>query len=246
MTGRGAWPTSGKGGTLNAKGTGPGSYYVLAAAGQPQVGSGPGLSSDDINVRAVHWGVRAIQKRTGAALNRKVPVDGIFGPVTSQAVIAFQTKVPEKVGKADGIFGPRTAKALLLPLLQKRSAKVNFEDWSVICGLVQNESGWDPGAVGYADEHDLGLAQINRPANPTVSESQCYAPATAFDYAISRFRSAVDAFGGDKRVAIASYNLGMGGARSWSRAGQPDVWDPNKTGKPRYVNAYIDRILTGC
>lgn len=40
------------------------------------------------------------------------PADGIYGPVTKKAVIAFQKANP-KLGKADGIIGPKTWSAII-------------------------------------------------------------------------------------------------------------------------------------
>ena len=70
MSGRGAWPGKGRGGTLKRLKdltTPPGPYYMLAAGSVQLVGAaarnavrdGKTPTSDDL---AVHYGVKAIQK----------------------------------------------------------------------------------------------------------------------------------------------------------------------------------------
>lgn len=239
MSGRGAWSVAGVGGTLNVGGKTPGPYYCLAV-GRPWVGS----DSYNLSDRAVHAGVVAIQQ----ALNREnkagLLVDGLFGPATSKAVTAWQQKQP--VSANTGVWGgvgPDSAKALFLPLLQRRVA----DGWAyVVCGVITNESNWDPGAVGYVDDSDLGLAQINGPSHPDLSEEERFTPEVAIDFVHSTLLSNLSYFGGSLRTAVAAYNLGRGGASAWRKAGSPDSWTPPGATTERDVAGYIDRILTAC
>lgn len=242
--GRGAWPVNGLGGTLQANkttgGTKPGPYYMLAVRPSAQVGSG-GLGSTDAQVRAVNYGVRAIQRAISRFAGTNLLIDGIYGPVTSKAVRDWQAKQPASANTGVwGGVGQDSAKALFGPWL-KLVVPNHFE---VLYGIISQESTWDPGAVGYTDPNDLGLAQINGPANPSLTEADRFDPDVAFANAHARLTLALSRFSGDLRTAVASYNLGLGGASSWKRAGSPDLWTPAGATTPRNVAAYIDNILT--
>lgn len=238
MTGR-AWPSNGAGGTLNASGNEPGPYYVLATAEVSAVGSA-GFAAPDILHRAVAYGVRSIQR----ALNRQLGgapfrADGVFGEKTSEATKTFQRK---RNLTADGVVGPQTARALFTPVV-RRLATVRVPACALE-GQVQNESGFDPGAVGYVDDRDLGLMQINGRWHPEFDESERFSPIVAVDYAIELYNNALSALGGNLEDAVAAYNLGIGGARTWIEHGRPDVIDYYE--RPVEIRAYIDRILSGC
>lgn len=252
ITGRGAW--SSVGGTLALKSDNPGPYYKLPISGINYIGKS--IDITDPNQRAVKGAVKAYQAGLNRRIGTKLLVDGILGPVTSKAIIEFQ-KVR---GLApDGAIGATTSKALLLNDL----AKVVQQNWqmypgttaisqTILCGLVTQESGWDAGAVGYVDDHDFGLMQISGD-NHDYTEEQRLDPMVAFQFAFDYLRNSIN----DYRIvtlddAIASYNLGIGGASKWITAGRPNLWDP--TGRPptdpkynpRNVRGYITTIKTAC
>lgn len=235
MSGRGAWPVSGSGGTKKYKdATRPGPYYYL--------GSGDEVGS--INAYAVRQAVKAYQR----ALNRRLAgdnlvIDGRFGAVTSAAVTRFQNRHPE-VGIWGGI-GPDTSKALLYPDLLKEVEDANFKHPNIVSGTINTESMWDAGAVGFLDETDLGLAQINGKAHPEWSDAERLRPKRAFRFIMAYYTNSFNQLGNDLDLVVASYNLGIGGARSWDRAGRPDEWTPAGASRPRNVRAYIDKIIAG-
>lgn len=236
MSGR-CWPVDGTGGTLNAAGTGPGPYYVLAADDSSSVGGGE--DSAQVTTRAVFYGVLALQR----ALRRLQPIplaiDGIFGQETAAATFRFQQKA--KLG-ADGVIGPKTAKALFTPAV-KRLATADVPS-CLLLGQIQNESMFDPGAVGYVDDRDLGLLQINGHWHPDMTEPERFAPLFAIDYAVGIYEANL-AHLDELSDAVAAYNLGLGGAKSWIEHGRPDVIDYYPTG-PVHIRDYIDRILANC
>ena len=243
MTNRGAWSNAGVGGTLSVDGKSRGPYYRESTGDLPVVGSG-GWTAADPNARAVFGAVIAIQRGINRRSDANLLVDGLYGARTAESVTIWQAGLPKSLGTGVwGGIGPDSAKALLLPLLRNT---VTDGRAYIVCGLVQNESAWDPGAVGAVDANDLGLGQINGPSNPTLSEKVRLQPATAFGYMRDRLTAAIDYFDGDLRTAVASYNLGRGGASSWKKAGSPDSWTPVGSSTPRQVNAYVDRILTSC
>jgi len=249
LSGRGAWNSRGVGGTLNIKGDGPGLYYRTPATGTDYIGKT--VDTTDVNERAVKGAVKAYQ----AALNRRLGInltlDGVLGPVTSKAISDYQAKAGEHV---DGVIGPKTSKSLLLPDLQKvvrnyRTAYPGHDEitWIIICGIITNESAWDAGAVGAVDDEDLGLAQINGPSHTQYTEAQRLDPMVAFPFVFNYLRESLD-YVSIVTIddAIASYNLGVGGATNWIKAGRPDIWKPTPTSAPRDVRGYIDRIKTAC
>jgi len=247
LSGRGAW--SSIGGTLSVDGTKAGIYYRLPTSGTNYIGKN--IDDTDQNQRAVKGAVKAYQAALNRRLGIKLLVDGILGPVTSKAIFDYQKKVGEYV---DGVIGPKTSKSLLLPDLQKtvRNYQTAYPGhteitWVIVCGIISNESGWDAGAVGYVDDEDLGLAQINGPSHPQYSEAQRLDPMVAFPFVFNYLRESLD-YVSIVTIddAIASYNLGVGGASNWIKAGRPDIWKPTATSAPRDVRGYINRIKTAC
>ena len=243
IVGRGAWPKDGGGGTLSMSRDAPGPYYAFPApeADLPLPGSG-GWKSEDPNERAVHGAVLAIQH----ALNRRgkygLTASGRFDWPTMDATIKFQKQVDLP---AWGGVDRETAKALFLPDLKSRCRTLRFPHWQVACGVVTNESAWDPGAVGRVKHVDIGLAQINGDAHPDMSEVQRLRPGFAFTFIINYLNVALKTFDGNIDYAIASYNLGRTGARRWIDAGCPNPYTPAGS-VPRNVQAYIERIKTAC
>jgi len=241
--GRGAWPSDGRGGTLKNSTT-PGKYYMLG-----QGWGTPGLSAVlrfidgqpvPLDELAVHHGVKTIQRLLNecTGLGVTVKVDGIFGASTDAAVRKLQ-----KIGsiKQDGIVGQSTMKTLLFLPVTKRSK--TDDEWHAVWGILTFEGGWDPGAVGYADKNDLGLAQVNTVAHPTVTIEQAFDHNWAIDFIYNYLYNAGKYLGDNIRDQVASYNLGIGGTRQWIAAGRPDVWLPSWSTIERKPNEYIDRIL---
>jgi hypothetical protein len=240
--GRSAWPKGGAGGTLDWDGKTPGKYYVWAPAGTPLVGSG-GWTSTDGNLRAVHGGVQAIQEALNRRINAGLTLTGEFDGATATAASQFRLSVGEDSWPG---VGPATAKALLLPDLQTICQSKGLGDaWPVVCGVVQNESAWDPGAVGYVKPVDLGLAQINGDAHPDMSERERLNPLLAFTFIVNYLTNAMKALDGNLDDAIASYNLGITGCKRWIEQGRPEMYTPAGS-VPRNVPAYIDRIKNAC
>jgi len=239
--GRSAWPKTGVGGTLEWDGKTPGRYYCLAAPGMPLVGSG-GWKSKDPNERAVHGAVLAIQRALNRRLRDKLEITGVFDSSTAQAASQFRRAIGQD---GWGGIGPFTAKSLWLPELQAQCHRRGIEQWHVVCGVIQNESAWDPGAVGYVKPVDIGLAQINGDAHPDMTERERLSPTFAFGFVISYLLNAMRALDGNLDHAIASYNLGITGARRWIKEGCPEMYQPPGS-VPRNVPAYIARIKSAC
>jgi hypothetical protein len=240
--GRSAWSKTGVGGTLEWDGKSPGRYYCLAAPNVPLVGSG-GWSAESVDERAVHGAVVAIQRALRQQVTTQLGVTGVFDRPTADAALRFRRTLGLDTW---GGIGPATARALFMHELQRVCAKRGVSDqWEVVCGIVQNESGWDPGAVGYIKPVDIGLAQINGDSHPDMSEKERLRPPFAFNFIIDYLTNAMKALDGNVDHAIISYNLGITGTRRWIAAGSPEIWTPEGS-TTRNVHAYVERIKTAC
>lgn len=199
MTGRGAWTKVGF-----PAGSGP--YYTLA---QPiNIGSQPNL---DQAHRAVTYGVKAIQTRLNELrYTPALTVDGWLGPLTATAIVWAQHQLNVT---ADGQAGPHTLQAMLWPVIQQ----VAGTNAHTVGGIASHESGFDPGAVGELDDHDIGLVQINGPANPTLTEAQRFDYHVAFKYCADRIAAALNTYH-NIDYAIASY-ANPSWAQTWSKTG---------------------------
>ena len=146
-------------------------------------GSEPGR---DLDFEAVHFGVLAIQNLlnyNGVVLDYTTG-PGIFGPKTDAAVRRYQAAY---VKPADGIAGPNTLKALLRKPIKQYQSAYGIPD-NLLAGLVAQESGFDPGAVGYSTPADLGLVQINTNV-VSVTHEQVFDPFYSLPWAARRMNS---------------------------------------------------------
>lgn len=218
MNGRGAWSKIGMP-------AGAGGFYRLMSP--VRIGSEP---TRDEHFLAVNYGVKVIQRRCiGMGFSSsKFPVDGVFGERTDIAVRWAQGKLGLI---SDGAVGPKTMFAMLWPLLQADSPILN----RTIGGMIQNESGWDPGAVSFEyrieNGPDRGLVQINEKANPDVSIAEAFDHRFSFRYANIRLSNALATYG-NLDIAIADHNS-PAWARQWFLTGSA----PNAT-----ILAYVQRI----
>lgn len=223
--GRAAWPFSGLGGTLSADGTEPGRWFRAPAKGATvaKVGlTGYRANRDNaecsINDYAVFRAVVAMQKFFGT------PADGIWGSDTDAKVKIWQT---EHGLTPDGVFGRLTARALWTPVIEKTAAQTDdSQRWltKVTVGHVTWESDFDAAAVGGTTPQDVGLGQINGPSHPDLTLDQRLDPVFTIKWLVGFVDSNLAEFPGDLDAGIAAYNLGKGGARSWIKAGRPDIW----------------------
>lgn len=255
--GRGAWPYTGKGGTLKldsaTRMTKPGPYYMLATSSSLLVGLAAARSLKagqipDLNEYAVNLGVKAIQNRLNAvgavgADGKSLTADGVFGRNTSSAAQLFQART--LVLTPDGIVGAATSKVLFHPVIDETAAALSVPQ-NILCGTLSFESLLDPGAVGGVDAEDLGLGQINGPAHPSMTVEDRFDPLLAIRFVAALIKSNMDAFPNNIDDAVAAYNLGQGGCRLWIAAGRPQWWTPAGATAMRDVLHYINAIKTAC
>ena len=242
MSGRGAWPVSGAGGTKKYKdATRPGPYYFLGTGAAPD---GRVRTNDEY---AVYRAVVAYQAALNRRINAGLATDGLFGERTSEAVTVFQNQNSDQTGTPWGGIGPDTSKALLYPDLKKVVADNNNKliTPAIVSGTVNHESMWDVGAVGFLDDSDLGLAQINGTAHPDMTRAERLGPLVSFQFVIDYYDNALAQLNNNVRDAIASYNLGIGGAKRWISQNRPQFYTPQGETRARNVWEYIDSVLAG-
>ncbi len=204
MTGRGAWTSIG----MPVDTT----YYELLPK-PPYIGQ---QSTVDLNHQAVTFGVWAIQRQLVKAGISLTP-DGVFGPSTKDAVLAFQKKAwPTTSAEWDGIFGRGSAKKLFDGEISAEEKLYGIPD-RLEHGIVMQESVVDPGAVGYTTPEDHGLVQINASAHPDISVAQAFDPPYALRFCASTLAAARLKYG-RWDCAVASWNSPVDAA-TWAKTG---------------------------
>lgn len=235
--GRGAWTITG--GLLPAK---PGStsrsgYYRLAGLGEIFVGAGWSTGADTSHHAQCVWlGTTAIQDLIGMAPSDQ---DGWFGPDTDQYVRAAQSALRVEV---DGIIGRDTMRAVLTPLINAHALSIPVR---ILGGLLLNESGLDPAAVG-SNGTDHGVAQINLAAHPEISLTDAMHPEFAIAWTSQELLSNYQRLGprcvrgvDPWNVAIAAHNSPTL-ARQWATTGSAPV----VPGRPFQIAEYVQRVKT--
>lgn len=233
--GRGGWKTRGM------PDNGTGFYQLLSPV---QVGAAttkldptdPNYNLSVLDYKAVHYGVKALQHRLNKMGYLPALVeDGHFGTTTHQAALWAQRKLGVVV---DGQIGPRTSAAMFWPSITYIARHTNRPTCTAaqlaqaVGGIASHESIFDPGAVGQLLIDDLGLVQINGPANPLMTFEDCFDYAKALTYCANRINAA---YGTYQRLdyAVASYFV-PAWAEQWAKTGIA----PN----PEIV-AFVDYVL---
>lgn len=124
----------------------------------------------------------------------------------------------------DGKAGPKTCSALLQRrLLAVASARrIRVDDLE---GIVRQESGYDLAAIGYTDHDDRGLTQKHIYPDGSVILSQAIRPATALPRLADQLKRCGELW--DAGAAVASWNIGEGGAEWWFEHGKPTTGSPS-------------------
>jgi putative peptidoglycan binding protein len=153
-----------------------------------------------------------------------------FGDAMDHEVRAFQDKQGLIV---DGILGPATGRALL----QQRTFSVVANMWRPpglldqclrdTRGIIQHESAYDVGAIGYVDSGDRGCTQVHvyTSSGPSINLSQAIRPALAIPRLVAQLVRLTHDYDAD--AAVVSWNCGEGGAQWWYENGKPTTGSPS-------------------
>lgn len=121
---------------------------------------------------------------------------------------------------ADGVVGPMTAEAIFRTMIQAHERMSKIPDrW--VAKIVKLESAEDPGATGWADPDDHGLAQINVVLRGITVE-QAHNPSFAIPY-LCRGLVNSESVLHDWDAAVVSWNTGLFWAGKWLAAGKPNL-----------------------
>lgn len=92
----------------------------------------------------------------------------------------------------------------------QRAAQQHGIDPSILAGLIETESGWNPNAVSKAGAR--GIAQIMPQYHPGVNVND---PVASINYAAKYLSQLQRQFGGDMRLALIAYNAGPGNVEKY-------------------------------
>lgn len=164
------------------------------------------------------------------ALKYELAFNGLTGMVLDSPTLGAAADVQIRLFQAskqllqDGVVGPRTARELLRARIIAASSDYRVPFVSVD-GIVRHESSYDLGAIGYVDNDDRGLTQKHIYAYGSVNISQAIRPALALPRLASQLRRCTLLWDAD--AAIASWNIGEGGAEWWFSEGKPTSGSPS-------------------
>jgi Transglycosylase SLT domain len=124
----------------------------------------------------------------------------------------------------DGTVGRQTYTSLIKHVVFAREVRFDIPN-HYLAGMVTQESGFDPVALGFIDPNDRGLLQINRVHHPDVSDQEAFNPRFAAEWGARRMATASNLFVGKTTelqwdCAIAYHNNPTS-AKEWFETEQP-------------------------
>jgi hypothetical protein len=140
---------------------------------------------------------------------------------TYRAVKAYQKTSSLGV---DGAVGRQTYTSLIKHVVFAREVKYDIPN-HYLAGMITQESGFDPVAIGYINPNDRGLLQINEIYHPDISDKEAFNPRFAVEWGARRMTTASNLFVGKTTelqwdCAIAYHNNPTL-AKEWFETGQP-------------------------
>lgn len=147
----------------------------------------------------------------------------------------------------DGVVGPNTTEYLFEHLIAQAEDLKKVPD-RLAARLIKLESSEDPGAIGWSDQDDKGLCEINILIRH-ITIPQAFDVHFAVPYLCNDIAGAFLELG-DWEGALASWNVGGFWAGKWVAAGKPTsgAWDPKNsvdwfTRASSYVSLVKSQIL---
>jgi hypothetical protein len=143
---------------------------------------------------------------------------GTFGPHTADACAQFQRS---KVLPVDGEVGFKTAAHLWSDHCHWFEA-VHGLPIGLLHGLIALESAWDPGAEGWFDPQDRGIAQIRRASHPDVTDELAFGDQPfCLEWTAQRIANAYAGLGVERWEPAIAYHNNPKKARAWAETGEP-------------------------
>lgn len=203
----------------------------------PRMGKLP--DSPDYDDLRENWAIKSFQEELVYRGFDPGTYSGIYDRATYRAVVNFQKT---RGINADGKIGSVTSRKLFTKRMNELTVTYGLAP-KVLCGLVTQESGFDPAAVGFVNPSDRGLVQINASAHPDVSDEYAFTAQSALQWGAERLSNAYEYFSSKTsdeslawKCAIANHNS-PADAKAWVTTGSP----PDEQ-----IANYVARILQHC
>ncbi len=176
--------------------------------------------------RAVEFIAQRLNVDPLTVLNKQLELNGMdaLPPTPAMEVVNKLTpqqqqllhkfKTPERSSRGfggTGKYDPAVVPGGYGEMIQKSAQKHGIPP-SIVAGLIETESAWNPKAVSPVGAK--GLAQFMDPTAAEFGVSP-YNPQSAIDGAAKYLKYLVDFFNGDMRLAIFAYNGGMGNIKRY-------------------------------
>lgn len=184
-----------------------------------------GTLGEDVDVQSdtLGWALRSLKYELAynGFAGGMILDSPLLGDAADKSIRAFQTARQLVV---DGKAGQRTLARLLEKRCKAAEGKYLLEP-DICLRIVGHESSFDIGAIGSVDYLDRGCTQKHIFAGGSVNLSQATRPALAIPRLAAQLARLRDLF--DLDTAVASWNVGEGGAEWWHDAGKPAHGSPS-------------------
>lgn len=206
-----------------------GENFYKFVKGSPWDGSSP---EKGFNYEAVTLGVKSIEARL-FDLGYDLVIDGTYGPLVRAAVKDFQFNNDITVS---GEVGYTTGPELWKPVITEVGQTAKFSPMYIF-GLMKQESGGDPGAVGALHPPDRGLWQFNMDSHPDVTPALAHDFRWATTAVYARFGAAWKKYSGKGYDLRLDCSIAQHNAPSWA-----DQWFDIGTAPNDQIQTYVDKV----
>jgi len=186
-----------------------------------------------------NWAIQSIQRELSFNGIDPGPINGIYNFNTYLAVRQFQKA---RGLKRDGQCGLYTLKSLFATRFEETGAE-NRVPPKILCGLAYQESGFDPGAVGFVNPHDRGMYQINSEAHPSVEDEAAFNAQFSVEWTATRLRATYKKFRKQTGKRILAWKCTIASHNSPAQASE---WAETGVAPSEQIKNYVDKVLSLC